>query len=190
MKHVLHCIFALALLIAPAILPAQENNSVVRFRSGDNIEIRLGGVPVEEINQVTGAYTVDTKGFVNMPHIGRIRAAGTTQDELQEAIEKAYRDGQIYTRPTITVGVAIQTRFVNVGGEVRMPQRVAYTSDLTVLSAISAAGGFTEFANQGKVRLLRGDEVMTVDIRRVRKDPSKDVVLQPGDSIEVVRSIF
>lgn len=191
MKQLFHCLVILALLTTPAAsLVAQENNSVVRLRSGDNIEIRLGGVPVEEINQVTGAYTVDTKGFVNMPHIGRIKAVGATQDELQEAIEKGYRDGQIYTRPTITVSVAMQARFVNVGGEVRAPQRVAYTSDLTVLSAISAAGGFTEFANQGKVRLLRGNEVMTVDIRQVRKDPTKDVVLQPGDSIEVIRSMF
>jgi len=125
-----------------------------------------------------------------MPHIGRIKASGLTQDELQLAIEKSYRDNEIYTRPTITVSVPMQSRFVNVGGEVRMPQRVSYTTDLTVLSAISAAGGFTEFASQGKVRLLRGNTVTVIDIRRVRKDPSQDVRLQPGDSIEVVRSLF
>ncbi|MFY8216320.1 MAG: polysaccharide biosynthesis/export family protein [Chthoniobacterales bacterium] len=177
------------LLISSLNLVAQDDESV-RLRSGDNIEIRLGGVPFEEITQVTGPYTVDTAGFVNMPHIGRIKAAGMTQDELQLAIEKSYRDNEIYTRPTITVSVAMQTRFVNVGGEVRMPQRVPYTSDLSVLSAISAAGGFTEFANQGNVRLLRGDEVTMIDIRKVRKNPSLDVTLRPGDSVEVVRSLF
>jgi polysaccharide export outer membrane protein len=169
---------------------AVDADQSVRLRSGDNIEIRLGGVPFEEISQITGSYTVDTSGFVNMPHIGRIKASGLTQDELQLAIEKSYRDNEIYTRPTITVSVPMQSRFVNVGGEVRMPQRVSYTTDLTVLSAISAAGGFTEFASQGKVRLLRGNTVTVIDIRRVRKDPSQDVRLQPGDSIEVVRSLF
>lgn len=169
---------------------AADADQSVRLRSGDNIEIRLGGVPFEEISQITGSYTVDTSGFVNMPHIGRIKASGLTQDELQLAIEKSYRDNEIYTRPTITVSVPMQSRFVNVGGEVRMPQRVSYTTDLTVLSAISAAGGFTEFASQGKVRLLRGNTVTVIDIRRVRKDPSQDVRLQPGDSIEVVRSLF
>lgn len=182
-------LISLMLLVGALNLSAQEDESV-RLRSGDNIEIRLGGVPFEEINQVTGAYTVDTSGFVNMPHVGRIKAAGLTQDELQLAIEKSYRDNEIYTRPTITVSVPMQTRFVNVGGEVRMPQRVQYTSDLTVLSAINAAGGFTEFASQGNVRLLRGDQVTMIDIRKVRKNPSLDITLRPGDSVEVVRSLF
>ena len=182
--------FILSAIFFTSVSFAADADQSVRLRSGDNIEIRLGGVPFEEISQITGAYTVDTSGFVNMPHIGRIKAAGLTQDELQLAIEKSYRDNEIYTRPTITVSVPMQSRFVNVGGEVRSPQRVSYTSDLTVLSAISAAGGFTEFASQGKVRLLRGNTVTVIDIRRVRKDPSQDVTLQPGDSIEVVRSIF
>lgn len=183
---------ALILLTALLIgqITAYAADQTVRMRSGDNIEIRIGGVPFEEISQVTGAYTIDTNGFVNMPHIGRIRAAGLTQDELQLAVEKSYRDNEIYTRPTITVNVPMQTRLVNVGGEVRMPQRISYTPDLTVLGAISAAGGFTEFANQRRVRLLRGNTVTEVDIRRVRRDPSQDIVLQPGDSIEVSRSFL
>jgi len=154
------------------------------------MEIRLGGVPAEEINQVTGTYVVDTQGYVNMPHIGRVKAVGLTQEQLQTAIENTYRSKEIYTNPTITVSVPMQTRFVNVGGEVKLPQRVQYTGDLTVLSAISAAGGFTEYASQSRVRLLRGDKVINVDIRKVRKHPETDISLEPGDTIEVMRSFF
>jgi len=173
-----------------AVSALHGEDQSIRLRSGDTIEIRLGGVPLEEINQVTGEYTVDTRGFVNLPHIGSVQASGLTQDDLQREIEKAYRDAEIYTHPTITVAVPMQARFVNVGGEVRLPQRVAYTQDLTVLSAINAAGGFTEYASQSRVRLLRGDEVYNVDIKKVRKDPTKDVTLQPGDTVEVLRSFF
>jgi polysaccharide export outer membrane protein len=169
--------------------PRQADSSV-RLRIGDSMEIRLGGVPAEEINQVTGTYVVDTEGFVNMPHIGRVKAVGLTQEQLQSEIEKTYRGKEIYTNPTITVSVPMQTRFVNVGGEVKLPQRVPYTGDLTVLSAISAAGGFTEYASQGRVRLLRGDKVINVDIRKVRKHPDLDIALEPGDTIEVMRSFF
>jgi len=189
MKSLLPALATITLLISPVIAQVEADTSV-RLRSGDTIEIRLGGVPFEEITQVTGTYTVDTRGYVNMPHIARIQASGLTQDELQDSIERTYRDRKIYTSPTITITVPMQARFVNVGGEVRTPQRVPYTPDLTVLSAISAAGGFTEFASQGNVRLLRGDSVTVVDIRRVRKDPSLDTRLQPGDSIEVLRSLF
>lgn len=175
---------------ATAVAPLRQSDATVRLRIGDSMEIRLGGVPAEEINQVTGTYVVDTQGYVNMPHIGRVKAVGLTQEQLQTAIENTYRSKEIYTNPTITVSVPMQTRFVNVGGEVKLPQRVQYTGDLTVLSAINAAGGFTEYASQSRVRLLRGDKVINVDIRKVRKHPDLDISLEPGDTIEVMRSFF
>jgi len=81
-------------------------------------------------------------------------------------------------------------RFVNVGGAVRNPSRVAFTEDLTLLSAINAAGGFNDFADQRHVRLLRGSNVKIYDVRKFRRDPSLDVGLQPGDKVEVPQSFF
>jgi len=160
------------------------------LRAGDSIDIRLGGVPREEIEQVTGVYTVDTEGYVNVPQIGRIKASDLTQEELQSAIQDAYVQQGVYSNPTITVSVPQSARFVNVGGEVRLPQRVPYTPDLTVLSAVTAAGGLTEYASQSRVKLYRNMQTVTIDMRKIRKDPSNDVPLQPGDTIEVMRSFF
>jgi polysaccharide export outer membrane protein len=154
------------------------------------VEVRLGGVPAEEVTQVSGSFTVDGQGFINLSHIGKVRAAGLTQDQLQAAIESTYKTQQIYTNPSITVSVPTAARFVDVGGDVRAPQRVAFTPDLTVLGAITAAGGFTEYADQSKVRLLRDGNVITLSIREVRKDPSKDMRLKPGDKIEVPQSFW
>ena len=56
--------------------------------------------------------------------------------------------------------------------------------------AISASGGFTEFADQSKVRLLRDGKVTVVNVKEVRKDPSKDIRLKPGDKIEVPQSFW
>lgn len=162
----------------------------VRLRAGDRIEIRIGGVPGSEMAAIGGQYAVDGTGYINLAHIGKIRAAGLTQAELQAAIESAYKSGQIYTNPTITVSVPMAARWVNVGGEVKSPKRVEYTPDLTVLGAINAAGGFTEYASQGKIRILRGDDVIMADAKAIRKDPSRDVALRPGDLIEVPRSFF
>jgi polysaccharide biosynthesis/export protein VpsN len=170
--------------------PNQAIDDSIRLRSGDTLDLRLGGVPREEIEQVSGTYTVDTEGFVNVPQVGRIRGAGLTQQQLQAAIEGAFKASGIYTNPTITVGVPQMARFVNVGGEVRMPQRVQFTPDLTVLAAITAAGGFTEYASQSRVHLYRNMEVVKVDMRRIRKDPGYDIPLQPGDTVEVMRSFF
>jgi protein involved in polysaccharide export with SLBB domain len=160
------------------------------LRAGEQIDIRLGGVPPEEISQVSGQYQVDGQGFVNLPHIGKVKASGVTQGALQDAIENSYRSQQIYTNPTITISVASQARFVNIGGDVRAPQRVPFTPDLTLLGAINAAGGFTEYANKKKVRLLRDGNVTIHNVIEIQADPSKDPRLKPGDTITVEQSFW
>lgn len=183
--------FILAVCAAVSLgLLAQASAYDAVFRVGDNLELRIGGVPNEETQLVTGAYTVDGEGFINVPHVGKVRAAGLNQAELQRAVEAAYRTGQIYTNPTITIAVPTVARFVNVSGDVRQPRRVEYTSDLTVLGAISASGGFTDYADQRKVRLIRGKEVQMIDVKAVRSNPSLDMVLLPGDQIEVPQSFW
>jgi protein involved in polysaccharide export with SLBB domain len=61
---------------------------------------------------------------------------------------------------------------------------------MTLLTAINAAGGFNDFADQKHVRLLRGTQVTVFDVRKFRKDPSLDVKLEPGDKVEVPQSLF
>ena len=180
----------LLVLVAGLLFAVSAMSQDVLLRSGDQIELRLGGVPPQEIEQISGQYQVDGQGFINLPHIGKIRAAGLAQAELQTTIEAAYRNQQIYTNPTITINVPTQARFVNVGGDVKTPRRVEFTPDLTVLGAISAAGGFTEFADTTKVRLLRDGHASLVNIKEIRKDPSKDPRLKPGDTLEVPQSFW
>lgn len=172
-------------LLAPRLL-AQNTP----LRPGDKIDIRLGGVPAEEIATVSASYTVDGEGFINMPHIGRIRAAGLLPHQLAQAIEARYKSEQIYTRPTITINQEIGERFVNVDGEVRNRMRVPYTPDMTVLSAISAAGGLSEFADQRRVQLSRRGQTRILDLRKLRSDPSLDPRVEPGDYILVPRSFW
>ena len=177
---------AIAFVLLSVTLPAQD----AVLRAGDSLEIRIGGVPAEEVQQVSGTYTIDGDGYVNLPHIGKVRAAEATQSELQRSIESAYISRQIYTNPSITLTIPNMARFVNTGGEVKAPQRVPFTADLTLLGAISASGGFTDFADQGKVRLLRDGKVTIVNVKEVRKDPEKDIRLKPGDRIEVPQSFW
>jgi|688.fasta_scaffold64594_2 polysaccharide export outer membrane protein len=183
-------LIAVALAIGLLAVQPEVMASEAAFRVGDMIELRIGGVPSEEISVVTGSYTVDGEGYVNLPHIGKVRAAGLNQASLQRAVEAAYKSSEIYTNPTITVTVPTTMRFVNVSGDVRSPQRVPYTSDLTLLGAISASGGFTDYADQRKVRLMRGGQVRVVDIKAVRNNPANDIILLPGDQIEVPQSFW
>ncbi len=175
-------------LLTFASLPAQQDGAVLR--PGDQIVIRLGGVPAEDAGQVSGNHTVDGQGFINLPYIGKVQAAGLTQSALQASIESTYRGQEIYSNPVITINTESGNRFVNVGGDVKGPKRVPFTPDLTVLSAITACGGFTEYADQKKIRLLRDGKAVIIDVKAIRKDPTRDVGLKPGDSIEVPRGFW
>jgi protein involved in polysaccharide export with SLBB domain len=160
------------------------------LRIGDPVELKIGGVPAEDQNQVNNMYSVDANGAINLPYIGKVHAEGMTPAQLSRSIEESYRSNKIYTNPNITIIMQPTARFVNVGGSVRIPSRVPFTEDMTLLTAINAAGGFNDFADQRHVRLLRGSEVTVYDVRRFRKDPSQDVRLRPGDKIEVPQSFF
>lgn len=79
---------------------------------------------------------------------------------------------------------------ISIGGDVRSPQLLDYADDLTLMRAIMAAGGLTEYANQKQVRLTRDGKVIILNLQEIRKDPSKDIPLQPGDSIDVPQSFW
>lgn len=183
-----HSLVLLALMACAFFLPADQTRANAPLREGDVVELRISGVPPDDVAMVSGAHTVDQDGNINLPYIGRVQAVGLTQSQLQASIENRYKAEQIYSNPTVIISQQGSSRFVNVGGDVRSPGRVAYTPDLTLMKAITASGDFTEFANPKQVRLLRDGESMTVDVRKIRENPSLDIALTPGDDVFVPRS--
>lgn len=157
------------------------------LRVGDSIIIRLTGVPDAE--QGTYETKVDEGGQISMPHIGSVPAGGLTTVQLKEKIETLYKMQKIYSNPNITI-LTQQARFVSVTGEVRAPQRLFHSKDLTALGAIASCGGFTDYANRRKVRILRGSQSMEFNASEALSNPSKDVPLIPDDKIQVDRSVF
>jgi protein involved in polysaccharide export with SLBB domain len=179
--------FAALFLLFAAVVSV---NAQATLRVGDPMEMKISGVPNEEQVQFNNTYTIDASGTINLPYINKVKADGLTPAQLAASIEGAYRSNKIFTNPTITILVAATARFVNVGGAVRNATRVPFTEDMTLLTAINAAGGFNDFADQRKVRVLRGSSVKIYDVREARRDPSKDIKLQPGDRVEVAQSFF
>jgi len=156
------------------------------MRVGDKIIIRLTGVEDGEYNIEK---EIPASGQVTVPLLTQnFQAAGRTCDALAADITDAYITGKIYTNPNVTI--IEEERYVNVDGDVRGPQRVLYTSDLTLLSAITSCGGFDEYANRHKVTIRRGKDLITVDATTAERNPAADPPLYPGDQIHVPRSMF
>ena len=182
------CAASLAGLFFVAAFPVLGGE--IFLRPSDTIQLKIGGVPANDTKAVTGEYMIDGQGYVDMPNLGRIKIAGLSISAAQTAIEAGYRSHDIYTRPTITIAMGTQHHWINVDGEVKNPQRITYKPELTVMASINAAGGFSASADEHKVRLLRADEVMVIDIKKVQADPSLDIPVEPGDRIQVPKDVL
>jgi len=175
-------------MITPAAAIGSTNiDTSDLLRGGDTLIIRLTGVPTQD--QGIFEVKIDESGKISMPHIGSLVAANNTTVELKKLIESTYLKEEIFTNPNVTVDLKEQ-RFVDVTGEVRMPQRVPYTKDLTALGAVAACGGFTDFANRRRVRLTQGGQTQEFNAKEIQADQGRDIRLKPNDKIQVDRSIF
>jgi protein involved in polysaccharide export with SLBB domain len=158
--------------------------STAQLRPGDSLNIALQGVPDPSINTVQ----IDDQGLISLPFIGTLSAGGVSTAELSQRIRETYVAKKIYT--VVDVSVSVTERYVYVGGEVQRPGRIIWTPDLTVAKAIQSAGGFTLYAKETAVNLVRDNGAYPIDVKLAQKNPAQDPRLMPGDSLQVSRSPF
>ncbi len=158
--------------------------STAQLRPGDSLTISLQGIP----DASTNAVQIDDQGLISLPYIGTLQAAGASTAELSQRIRETYVAKAIYT--ALDVSVSVTERYVYVGGEVQRPGRIIWTPDLTAGKAVQAAGGFSLYARENAVSLVRDNHAYTIDIKLAQSQPSQDPRLMPGDSLQVPRSPF
>jgi polysaccharide export outer membrane protein len=99
--------------------------------------------------------TIRPDGLISMPLIGDIHAAGFTAEVLAQRISERLKQ-YFATTPSVSVSVkAINSYSVFVVGEVVKPGKYQLKSFITVLQAISVAGGFTPYASKNGMKILR-----------------------------------
>lgn len=161
-----------------------DATSAALLRAGDSLVVSIQGVP----DPSTNAVQIDDQGVISLPLIGIVNAAGTTSSDLSQRIRETYVSRRIYT--TVDISVTVTERYVYVGGEVQRPGRIVWTPDLTVTKAIQAAGGFTLYARETAVSLVREQAAYPFNVTLAQRNPTEDLRMMPGDSIQVPRSAF
>jgi len=182
---------ACCFLAACATSPVTTSNpqipvsaSTTQLRPGDSLNIAIQGVP----DATTHAIQIDEQGLISLPFIGAVAGAGSTTAELSQRIRETYVTKRIYTM--VDVSVSVTERYIYVGGEVQRPGRIVWTPDLTAAKAIQSAGGFTLYAKETAISLIREQSAYAIDVKLAQRDPSQDPRLLPGDSLQVPRSAF
>jgi polysaccharide export outer membrane protein len=159
---------------------------VARFHVGDTVIVSFSGVPEVIADHVEA---IKEDGTITLPFIGPVRAVGKTAGELQNDIYTNYVP-KYYVRLTVTVKSGDRVYYV--GGEVNHAGIFQYVSDTSVTKAIQAAGGMDNFANHGKVWLIRATtgQRIRVDYDKALENPAKDPPVYPDDQINVEKRIF
>lgn len=181
----------------------QNNSLLIDFpRSridGERVvdEYRIGPEDVLEIMiwknaDLTRTVTVRPDGKVSLPLIGDVQASGLTTEELKQVVTQRMKD--YIATPEVSILVSnINSYFYYILGEVAKPGKYPLKERITVLQAISMAGGFTPFASKNGMALFRKDQMNSTEIKfRVRyddiissEDPKKNLEIQSGDTLVV-----
>jgi protein involved in polysaccharide export with SLBB domain len=156
------------------------------FHLGDSVTVSFVAIDNPEIMP---AHTerIHEDGTITLPLIGPVTAVGKTAGELQKEIHDRYVP-KFYTDLTVTVKG--EAAYFYVDGEVVNRGAKEYPGEMTIVKAISVAGGFTDFANKTHVRLTRGGHTETINVLKAIQDPHYDVPVFPGDKIFVKRRIL
>jgi polysaccharide biosynthesis/export protein len=148
----------------------------------DQISVAMWDEP-----KFNGTYSIRPDGMINMPLIGEIKAVGLTPMELQETINKAALSQLKTPRCTVNV-VGVHSKRIYFDGEGIADGAIDYAIPMHLLEAISARGGFKDFADKNHIKILRDGKILvTVKYKDLigGKKPDINVLLQDKDHIIV-----
>jgi protein involved in polysaccharide export with SLBB domain len=153
----------------------------------DLLEIR-----VAKQDQLSGEFEVDTNGVLSFPYVGIVESTGKTPIQIQSEIQTRLADGYLRD-PQVMVRVKERrSKKISVFGEVKKGSTIPFTDRMTIVQAISEAGGFSPRAWENAVKVTRkapaGSEEYTVPVKQIASGRAASFSMCPGDSVYVPKS--
>ena len=159
--------------------PAAQSATLYRLDAGDEVRITAYG-----LDALTNNYLVSDTGDISLPLIDNVKAKGKTVGELQSDIAKILYDRQILRSPSVNVQVTKYRPFY-ILGEVKSPGEYPYRPGMSVVTAVSMAGGYTFRADQKDMTITRN-----ISGRAMTGRARENTPVQPGDTIRIKESWF
>jgi len=129
-------------------------------------------------------------GKISLPLIDDVQAAGYTARQLKEVLTNKLKE--FVENPNVSVTVSEANSYkVYISGQVRSPGVYRLRSETSLLQFIPMVGGFTDWANQKKILIIRKEDGkekrFTINYKKIvsGKDPDSNIILKTGDTIIV-----
>jgi polysaccharide export outer membrane protein len=169
-------------------LPAPSEKTVIG--PGDVFSMEIVGE-----KDLPHEFQVASDGTADLPFVQTIPVAGLEPQDIAHVVRKLLIEKKILVDPIVIVQVKeYNSRQVILLGQVMKPGSFPLTPGLTLLQAISMAGGLSAIANDDRVSLTRkvGNTTQTVvlSVDRITEGKAQDVPLQAGDRIYVYERLF
>jgi len=160
-------------------LPADQAGGAYHLGTGDQVRvITFGG------DQLTGEFRINDSGNIAIPLLGSVHAAGLTTAALGDTIATDLQKKDLLKNPSVSVEVIAYRPFF-ILGEVTKPGEYPYEPGMTVLTAVSIAGGFTYRAVTNYASIIRTTPTDAVEGRVDRQ-----TLVKPGDVITIFERRF
>jgi protein involved in polysaccharide export with SLBB domain len=172
---------------------SNENEEYV-LHAGDRVNVKI--YPEDDYIK-GGEMQVSSDGNITLALAGKIPVEGKTVSDAEDAIAKIL-DADYLVNPEVVLEVLEfkQQSFV-VLGQVKKPGTFQFpvsSTRLTLLEAISLAGGFSDIANIKKIKIIRSKEgnkdILQANAESIMSGDSQDIPIEPGDIINVSESLF
>lgn len=191
MKTLLNRIlFLLVALLLLQPLFGQNAATEPRLIRGSKLHIALKNIPSEDVNSVSGDYTVNRgDGTITLPYLNtRVKVEGMTVRDVETTVRNQYISKKIYSDPIVQVTFAngdapVDTRYVMISGYVGAKKNLPFREGMTLIEALLDCGDITDFGSR-KIQVTRGKVTRTYDYFSAR---DRAIKLQPKDIIYVPR---
>lgn len=152
---------------------------------GDVIDVR---VYLHE--DLKGKYELSPKGQINFPLIGLITIEGLTATQVSSLIQQKLANGYLREPHVIVSVLNFNSKKVFVLGQVKKPGRFRYVDNMSVVEAITLAGGFSGLAEKNYVIVTRGARRIPVPVEKIMQGLAANFVVRPGDLIYVPQRVL
>ena len=156
---------------------------------GDEFEVRV----YEEVG-LSGNYMVSPAGQIDYPLVGTVTVEGLVASQVASLLRERLSRGFLRSPYVVVQVKSLSSKKVFVLGEVKTPGRFQFIERMSIVEAVTLAGGFSQLAERNYTIVTRvdaaGERRIPVPVEKIMQGLAANFLLQPGDIVYIPETIM